>query len=146
MTSIPASRSALAMIFAPRSWPSRPGFAITTLIFRAMASAVYGGASHGHRLLPGLAQPRRCLFGLPRRGPPPARLRPRRARQVAGARALADGRGDRDHAPPPRPLGRPRAVGVGQPLRSGRVASEARAVAAARKSRAAPARAGDARD
>ena len=24
------------MIFAPRSWPSRPGFAITTLIFRAM--------------------------------------------------------------------------------------------------------------
>src|ERR671926_544199 len=35
MTSIPASRSARAMIFAPRSWPSRPGFAITTRIFRA---------------------------------------------------------------------------------------------------------------
>src|SRR3954447_10662493 len=35
MTSIPASRSALAMIFAPRSWPSSPGFAITTLIFAA---------------------------------------------------------------------------------------------------------------
>src|SRR5712691_11854454 len=36
MTSIPTSRSARAMIFAPRSCPSRPGFAITTLIFRAM--------------------------------------------------------------------------------------------------------------
>src|SRR3954463_6239193 len=35
MTSIPASRNARAMIFAPRSWPSRPGFAMTTLIFRA---------------------------------------------------------------------------------------------------------------
>src|SRR2546421_5408538 len=35
MTSIPASRSALAMIFAPRSCPSRPGFAITTRIFLA---------------------------------------------------------------------------------------------------------------
>src|SRR5687767_9008407 len=33
MTSIPASRSARAMIFAPRSWPSRPGFATTTRIF-----------------------------------------------------------------------------------------------------------------
>src|SRR6478752_6850745 len=32
MTSIPASRSARAMIFAPRSCPSRPGFATTTLI------------------------------------------------------------------------------------------------------------------
>src|ERR687884_1917170 len=35
MTSIPASRSARAMIFAPRSCPSRPGFATTTRIFRA---------------------------------------------------------------------------------------------------------------
>src|SRR6059058_2184402 len=33
MTSIPASRSARAMIFAPRSCPSRPGFATTTRIF-----------------------------------------------------------------------------------------------------------------
>src|SRR5947209_9294471 len=32
---MPASRSARAMIFAPRSWPSRPGFATTTLIFPA---------------------------------------------------------------------------------------------------------------
>src|SRR6266536_5061642 len=35
MTSIPASRNARAMIFAPRSCPSSPGLAITTLIFRA---------------------------------------------------------------------------------------------------------------
>src|SRR3954465_11791997 len=33
MTSMPASRSARAMIFAPRSWPSRPGLATTTRIF-----------------------------------------------------------------------------------------------------------------
>src|SRR3954452_4137020 len=34
MTSIPASRSARAMILAPRSWPSRPGLATTTRILR----------------------------------------------------------------------------------------------------------------
>src|SRR5581483_9721510 len=34
---MPASRSARAMIFAPRSWPSRPAFAITTLILRTTA-------------------------------------------------------------------------------------------------------------
>src|SRR5687768_8740946 len=32
MTSMPASRSARAMILAPRSWPSRPGLATTTPI------------------------------------------------------------------------------------------------------------------
>src|SRR3954468_3323787 len=37
MTSMPASRRALAMIFAPRSWPSRPGFAMTTRIFRSIS-------------------------------------------------------------------------------------------------------------
>ena len=105
-----------------------------------MASAVYGGASHGHRLLARLAQPRRGLFRIPRRGPFAARLRPRRAREVAPAAALADGRGDRDHASPPRPLGRPRPVGLGRPLRSRRVAAEAEAVAAAGRKGAAPAR------
>src|SRR4051794_27352381 len=35
MTYIPASRSARAMIFAPRSCPSRPGLATTTLILPA---------------------------------------------------------------------------------------------------------------
>src|SRR5262249_15416119 len=37
MTSMPASRSARAMIFAPRSCPSRPGFATTTRMFPAIA-------------------------------------------------------------------------------------------------------------
>src|SRR5581483_11309952 len=36
---MPASRNARAMIFAPRSWPSSPGFAITTRILRALTSA-----------------------------------------------------------------------------------------------------------
>src|SRR5215213_6485372 len=36
MTSIPASRSARAMIFAPRSCPSRPGLATTTRILRLL--------------------------------------------------------------------------------------------------------------
>ena len=49
-------------------------------------------------------------------------------------------RGDRDHAPPPRPLGRPRPVGLGQPLRPRRVAAEAEALAAAGQPRAAAAR------
>src|SRR4051794_31109422 len=62
MTSMPASRNARAMIFAPRSWPSRPGLATTTRILRAMpdrlndkrvaGEAVLGGdaAQHGlHR-------------------------------------------------------------------------------------------------
>src|SRR3954452_7788684 len=34
MPSMPASRRARAMIFAPRSWPSSPGLATTTRIFR----------------------------------------------------------------------------------------------------------------
>src|SRR5881227_2180830 len=37
MTSIPASRSARAMILAPRSCPSRPGLATTTRILRSEA-------------------------------------------------------------------------------------------------------------
>src|SRR6478609_6164602 len=32
MTSMPASRNARAMTLAPRSWPSRPGFATNTRI------------------------------------------------------------------------------------------------------------------
>src|SRR5919108_6367374 len=35
MTSMPASRRARAMILAPRSWPSKPGLAMTTRIFLA---------------------------------------------------------------------------------------------------------------
>ena len=49
MTSMPASRSARAMIFAPRSCPSKPGFATTTRIFlldtgRKLPADATGGA------------------------------------------------------------------------------------------------------
>src|SRR3954465_7899226 len=37
MTSNPASRSARAITFAPRSWPSSPGFATTTRYLRCTA-------------------------------------------------------------------------------------------------------------
>src|SRR5512138_1285351 len=47
MTSTPASRSASATTFAPRSWPSRPGFAISTRSLPAMAAP----PSHRRRLL-----------------------------------------------------------------------------------------------
>src|SRR6266487_799772 len=43
---MPASRSARAMIFAPRSCPSRPGLATTTRIFRATR----GSLDRGRRL------------------------------------------------------------------------------------------------
>src|SRR4051795_4402024 len=49
MTSMPASRSARAMIFAPRSCPSSPGLATTTRILRfeeaSMASGSYPDTS-----------------------------------------------------------------------------------------------------
>src|SRR5689334_11743124 len=115
MTSMPASLSALAITLAPRSCPSRPGFAITTRVFLAIGAAVYGGASDRRGLLPGLAEPRRGAIGLSRRGrrsPGPAGLRRGCARPPAGAGPrLAAYRRGRDHALAPRPLGRPRAVG-----------------------------------
>src|SRR5215211_6447281 len=54
MTSMPASRSARAMIFAPRSCPSSPGFATTTRIFRLdMARGDYPRrADVGRRIIP----------------------------------------------------------------------------------------------
>src|SRR3954453_2253996 len=108
-----AARSALAMILAPRSCPSRPGFAITTRIFWATVPQVYEREVDRSRLLAGVAQPRWGAVGLPRRGPRPpvARLRPGRPRPAAPRGALAGARRDRDHALAPRPLGRPRAVG-----------------------------------
>src|SRR3954466_12044571 len=51
MTSMPASRRGRAMIFAPRSWPSRPGLATTTRILRAVA-ALTGGADPTSRRPP----------------------------------------------------------------------------------------------
>src|SRR4051794_33948559 len=50
MTSIPASRSARAMILAPRSCPSRPGFATTTRILRsAIAPILWRAEREGPR-------------------------------------------------------------------------------------------------
>ena len=66
MTSMPASRSARAMIFAPRSWPSRPGFATTTRIFRRG-----GGRPAGYF---GAVDMRRRILSLNRRHRP-ARVR-----------------------------------------------------------------------
>src|SRR6266576_479582 len=45
MTSMPASRRARAMIFAPRSCPSRPGLATTTRIFLFVAVDMSGCAA-----------------------------------------------------------------------------------------------------
>src|SRR6188472_652569 len=45
---MPASRSARAMIFAPRSCPSRPGLATTTRIFRLEPAADISGGSLLH--------------------------------------------------------------------------------------------------
>src|SRR5262249_49655694 len=45
MTSMPASRRARAMTFAPRSWPSRPGFAMMT------RSVLKWASSNDRRLL-----------------------------------------------------------------------------------------------
>src|SRR5581483_8773478 len=50
MTSMPASRSARAMIFAPRSWPSRPGFATTTRIFLSVEVLIGRGSLERRRL------------------------------------------------------------------------------------------------
>src|ERR1041384_6933106 len=46
---MPASRSARAMILAPRSCPSRPGLATTTRILRAVAASIRPGTLAGTR-------------------------------------------------------------------------------------------------
>src|SRR5215211_4324548 len=58
MTSMPASLRARAMILAPRSWPSRPTFATTTLIVRAIVP--YSNRSDSPRHTP--SQPRPSRF------------------------------------------------------------------------------------
>src|SRR3954453_16525070 len=141
MTSIPASRSALAMIFAPRSCPSRPGLAITTRILPVIRAAVYGGAPHDRRLLSGLAQSGRGQLGLSRggRGAPAGGLRDGRPVQAPRApRWLAAGRRDRHLALAPRPLGRPRPVGLGADVRARPRPGAARALGAAGRGREAP--------
>src|SRR5437763_3293233 len=118
---MPASRSALAMILAPRSCPSSPGLAITTRILRLTGSAVYGDAIHRRWLLPGLAEPRQRTFGVPgrRRRAAPARLRAGGAGQASRTqRRVAERRLDRRHALAPRPLGRSGALGLGDDVRA----------------------------
>src|SRR5512145_1426299 len=69
MTSMPASRRVRAMIFAPRSWPSRPGLATTTRILRdpgfsAAVSCVACMESEGRPPAPTRrAKPRHCTPG-----------------------------------------------------------------------------------
>src|ERR1700691_5892250 len=50
MTSTPASRSALATTFAPRSWPSSPALAMTTLIAMTVPPASSGSVTARWRL------------------------------------------------------------------------------------------------
>src|ERR1700687_4824744 len=52
MTSIPASRKARAITLAPRSWPSRPGFATSTRIFKSAIDlhlTTEGAKAHSYR-------------------------------------------------------------------------------------------------
>src|SRR5947199_4212136 len=74
MTSIPASRSAAATTFAPRSCPSRPGFATSTRMGR-FEPGISDGTAAGRR-------------ARPRRGAPARRTRRRPGRAGPG---LLDG-------------------------------------------------------
>src|SRR3954452_8963591 len=77
---MPASRRARAMIFAPRSWPSRPGLATTTRILRAMPDRLNDERVAGEAVLGGHAP----QHGLHRRD--------------AGRVITGDGGGDRELA------------------------------------------------
>src|SRR5918995_5345773 len=119
MTSMPASRKARAMIFAPRSCPSNPGLAITTRMRPPGTSAEYRGAPDRHRLVAGMAEPRERALRVHAAGgrvSRPPRLRAWRPRPPPRVHGVAGRRRHRDHALPPRPLGRPRAVGLGELL------------------------------
>src|SRR5919108_1927725 len=72
------------MIFAPRSWPSSPGFAITTLIFRAMPSLSLRSDAH-ERHTPEGPLLQRALLARPVLEPPRSR-RGQRDVRVTGLR------------------------------------------------------------
>src|SRR5450830_979662 len=66
MTSMPASMKALAKTLAPRSCPSRPGFATRTLIFSSMVSSLERRvrpifAEHGAQHVADFAESRVCV-------------------------------------------------------------------------------------
>src|SRR5579884_198852 len=93
MTSMPASRSARAMILAPRSCPSRPGFATTTRIFPATARSVTEGPkSHVRCQTPDVAASSRASEdgGLTPRAPHFAQRVAHLAHRHVGARGLHD--------------------------------------------------------
>src|SRR5579884_4079982 len=119
---MPASRSARAMIFAPRSCPSRPGFATTTLIFPATVGQYRNGEADDRRLLSRLAEPGKRPLRIPDRAPrdeAPPRLRPRRPLAAPGGGRMAARRRDRDHAHAHRPLRRRDRVALGPTTRPG---------------------------
>src|SRR6202012_4006559 len=95
MTSMPASRSARAMILAPRSCPSSPGLATTTRILRAVAASI--------RARNFIRSPRTSAVRVrlrPGGGEPGAEQDQGEADEGAGARFLAeedDAEGERDH-------------------------------------------------
>ena len=121
------------MTLAPRSCPSSPGLAMTTRIGRAIAQ-VYERESDRDRIVPGLAEPWQRA-----RRVPPGRPRTPASRLWAGcALTPADGRPARrrrhpDLAFPPRPLGRPRAVGMDAEAPRRRTAQAAGALASAER-------------
>src|SRR6476660_1506363 len=67
MTSKPASRRARATSFAPRSWPSSPGFATSTLAGVVIASGRfrYGVPASGHASAASPSEDRRLLVLAP---------------------------------------------------------------------------------
>src|SRR5947207_13976444 len=99
---MPASRRARAMIFAPRSCPSSPGFAITTLIFRVIRASLRSDPLEREPPV-GLLDERAVLGrgvvpvtrgrGRQRQAREPA-LRERGDREMHGARERAERSGD----------------------------------------------------
>src|SRR5215218_10865353 len=89
MTSMPASRRARAMIFAPRSCPSRPGLATTTRILRLFTrGSLVSGAGAPAQPDPepqrGEAERREAAHVDPRRGQRGAGALLRAGRRAAG--------------------------------------------------------------
>src|SRR5206468_848686 len=86
----------------------------------------WNGETHGRRVFAGLAQSWRRAVGLPGGGvgAPPARLRSRRPAPASRTGRLAAGQRDRDHALPPRSLGRLGALDVRRDVRAGTRATE----------------------
>ena len=131
------------------SFPSRSEKIGTRFRRSAAPAAMRGtmphcaGEAHDRRVLARLAEPRGRTVGVPGRGlrTRPAGLRSRRAPAPPRAGRVATRRCDRDHAFPPRPLGRSRAVDVRLDVRAGPRRRAASTVASAgREERAGPLR------